>query len=72
MRLLPQRPGLFARFPDLHADIIHAEPDGVNINNGCGSTHLEDLKARVVTGGYDLGIAYDGDADRFLAVDETG
>ncbi len=65
-------PGLFARFPGLHADIIHAEPDGVNINNGCGSTHLEDLKARVVTGGYDLGIAYDGDADRFLAVDETG
>ena len=65
-------PGLFARFPKLHADIIHARPDGVNINNGCGSTHLEDLKAHVKAGGYDLGLAYDGDADRFLAVDENG
>ena len=65
-------PGLFARFPKLTADIIHAEPDGVNINNGCGSTHLDDLKAKVAAGKYDLGLAYDGDADRFLAVDERG
>ena len=65
-------PRLFARFPKLHADIIHASPDGVNINNGCGSTHLGSLKEAVLAGGYDLGLAYDGDADRFLAVDERG
>ena len=63
---------LFDRFPDLHTDVIHADPDGVNINNGCGSTHLEHLKAMVKAGGYDLGIAFDGDADRCLMVDETG
>ena len=62
---------LFDRFPDLHTDVIHADPDGVNINNGCGSTHLDQLKARVKAGGYDLGIAFDGDADRCLMVDET-
>ena len=48
------------------------EPDGVNINNGCGSTHLESLARGVVSGGYDLGIAFDGDADRCLLVDEQG
>ena len=48
---------LFDRFPDLHTDVIHADPDGVNINNGCGSTHLDQLKAMVKAGGYDLGIA---------------
>ena len=63
---------LFDRFPDLHTDVIHADPDGVNINNGCGSTHLEQLKAMVKAGGYDLGIAFDGEADRCLMVDETG
>ncbi len=63
---------LFDRFSDLHADIINADPDGVNINNGCGSTHLEGLKAMVKAGKYDLGIAFDGDADRCLMVDETG
>ena len=63
---------LFDRFPDLHADIINADPDGVNINSGCGSTHLDGLKAMVKAGGYDLGIAFDGDADRCLMVDETG
>ena len=52
--------------------MIHADPDGVNINNGCGSTHLDQLKAMVKAGGYDLGIAFDGDADRCLMVDETG
>ena len=46
--------------------------DGVSVNDGCGSTHLEDLAAAVVRGGYDIGVAFDGDADRCLLVDETG
>ena len=51
---------------------IHAEPDGLNINDGCGSTHLADLQAAVLAHGADLGIAHDGDADRCLAVDAAG
>ncbi len=51
---------------------IGAVPDGLNINDGCGSTHLDLLKAAVVEHGADLGIAHDGDADRCLAVDHTG
>ncbi len=51
---------------------IHAEPDGLNINDGCGSTHMGDLQARVVEEGADLGIALDGDADRCLVVDHEG
>ncbi|MET7696044.1 phosphoglucosamine mutase [Streptomyces sp. NPDC005485] len=51
---------------------IGADPDGLNINDGCGSTHLGLLKAAVVEHGADLGIAHDGDADRCLAVDHTG
>ncbi|MBT2506339.1 phosphoglucosamine mutase [Streptomyces sp. ISL-98] len=51
---------------------IGAEPDGLNINDGCGSTHLELLQAAVVEHGADLGIAHDGDADRCLAVDAEG
>ncbi|MFC7341756.1 phosphoglucosamine mutase [Saccharopolyspora griseoalba] len=51
---------------------INAEPDGININDGVGSTHLEGLQAAVVEHGADLGIAHDGDADRCLAVDSTG
>ncbi|MEY9993574.1 phosphoglucosamine mutase [Streptomyces sp. V4I8] len=51
---------------------IGAEPDGLNINDGCGSTHLEKLKAAVIEHGAALGIAHDGDADRCLAVDHTG
>ncbi|KAB2974285.1 phosphoglucosamine mutase [Streptomyces sp. SS1-1] len=51
---------------------IGAEPDGLNINDGCGSTHLEKLKAAVLEHGADLGVAHDGDADRCLAVDHTG
>ncbi|MGW5665498.1 phosphoglucosamine mutase [Streptomyces sp. NPDC003758] len=51
---------------------IGAEPDGLNINDGCGSTHLDKLKAAVAEHGADLGIAHDGDADRCLAVDHTG
>lgn len=64
-------PALFARFK-AKTDFIHTEPDGVNINNGCGSTHLEKLAAAVVSGGYDIGVAFDGDADRCLLVDENG
>ncbi|MFE5912955.1 phosphoglucosamine mutase [Streptomyces wedmorensis] len=51
---------------------IGAEPDGLNINDGCGSTHLGLLRAAVVEHGADLGIAHDGDADRCLAVDAAG
>ncbi|MGW4685775.1 phosphoglucosamine mutase [Streptomyces sp. NPDC004244] len=51
---------------------IGAEPDGLNINDGCGSTHLDLLKRAVVEHGADLGIAHDGDADRCLAVDASG
>lgn len=63
---------LFDRFPKLRTDVINADPDGVNINENCGSTHLDALAAMVKAGGYDIGIAFDGDADRCLAVDETG
>ncbi len=52
--------------------VINAEPDGVNINKDCGSTHLEGLQRTVVENGCDLGFAFDGDADRMLAVDHTG
>jgi phosphoglucosamine mutase len=56
------------------ADVIAigADPDGENINAGCGSTHLETLSAAVVKHGADAGIAHDGDADRCLAVDAAG
>ncbi|MCI6055255.1 phosphoglucosamine mutase [Dysosmobacter sp.] len=64
-------PELFGRFK-AHTDFIHTQPDGVNINSRCGSTHLEDLSAQVVSGGYDIGVAFDGDADRCLLVDERG
>jgi phosphoglucosamine mutase len=53
-------------------DVIHAEPDGTNINAGCGSTHPEDLQARVLELGADAGLAFDGDADRVLGVDGDG
>ena len=52
--------------------VISSSPNGLNINDGCGSTHLENLKAKVVEVGADLGIAHDGDADRCLAVDAEG
>ena len=64
-------PELFGRFK-ASTDFIHRDPDGVNINNRCGSTHLESLADAVVKGGYDIGVAFDGDADRCLLVDETG
>ena len=64
-------PELFGRFR-CFCDFIHREPDGVNINDHCGSTHLDDLAQKVVAGGYDIGVAFDGDADRCLCGDETG
>lgn len=51
---------------------IHHQPDGWNINENCGSTHLQDLQARVIAEKADFGIAHDGDADRCLAVDAHG
>ncbi len=51
---------------------IHNNPDGTNINANCGSTHMEELQARVVYEKADLGLAFDGDADRLIAVDENG
>ena len=53
-------------------DVMHAEPDGRNINAGCGSTYPESLQAAVRARGAHLGLALDGDADRVLAVDENG
>ena len=52
--------------------VINAEPDGLNINRDCGSTHIEHLQRFVVENGCDVGFAYDGDADRCLCVDEKG
>ncbi len=59
---------------ELGADLIaiHTNPDGTNINANCGSTHMDELKARVVYEKADIGLAFDGDADRLLAVDEKG
>ena len=61
-------------FPRLGADctFIGIEPDGQNINKGVGSTHLDNLEKAVVGGGFDCGIAFDGDADRCLGCDEKG
>jgi phosphoglucosamine mutase len=53
-------------------DLIHGSPDGVNINAGCGSTHPEQLQEAVLVGRADAGLAFDGDADRVIAVDERG
>ena len=52
--------------------VINNEPNGLNINTGCGSTHIEALQKYVVDNGLDVGFAYDGDADRCIAVDENG
>ena len=59
---------------DLGANLIaiHTNPDGTNINSNCGSTHMDELCARVVSEKADIGIAFDGDADSMLAVDENG
>ncbi len=60
-----------------HSDLfethfIYNQPDGYNINDGCGSQHTSDLAARVIQEKADIGLAFDGDADRLIAVDETG
>jgi phosphoglucosamine mutase len=64
-------PEIFRR---LGADVeaIAVDPDGRNINDGVGSTHIESLAERVVAGGFDIGFAFDGDGDRVLAVDRKG
>lgn len=56
----------------LEFDLIAATPDGININKDCGSTHMDRLAKQVMAGGYTMGFAFDGDADRFLAVDHLG
>ncbi len=62
---------LFTRL-NVDFDMLNCEPDGCNINEKCGSTHVDKLCDKVKNGGYDLGVAFDGDADRCLAVDEKG
>ena len=52
--------------------MLSDKPDGININDNCGSTHMENIQKFVVDNGLDLGVAFDGDADRCLAVDENG
>lgn len=53
-------------------EVFYNQPDGININKNCGSTHPENLQKFVVDNGCDLGLAFDGDADRLIAVDHTG
>lgn len=60
------------RLLECKADYRFYEPDGLNINDSCGSTHLENLQERMRSGKFDIGVAFDGDADRCLIVDETG
>ncbi len=62
---------LFASLGD-SCKIFNSTPDGSNINRNCGSTHLEQLSKTVKEGGFDVGVAFDGDADRCLCVDENG
>ena len=64
-------PALFRRL-GADVDVLAAEPDGRNINDGCGSTHIDTLAEAVREGGHDAGFAFDGDGDRVLAVDRNG
>jgi phosphoglucosamine mutase len=64
-------PAIFERL-GAEVEAIAAEPDGRNINDGCGSTHLDNLAAHVASSGATIGFAFDGDADRVLAVDSGG
>jgi phosphoglucosamine mutase len=64
-------PEIFRRL-GAHVDVLAAAPDGRNINAGCGSTHLETLRAAMAEGDHDTGFAFDGDGDRVLAVDRNG
>ena len=61
-------------FSELGANVTatHCEPDGININDHCGSQHTEDLRAKVLELKADIGLAFDGDGDRLISVDETG
>jgi phosphoglucosamine mutase len=68
-------PKLFEKLSEklgISFELINDKPDGTNINEGCGSTHIEKLSARVTDGGYSAAIAFDGDADRCLCLDENG
>ena len=64
-------PAIFRRL-GAEVTVLHAEPDGRNINDGCGSTHIDALAAPMREGGHDIGFAFDGDGDRVLAVDRNG
>jgi phosphoglucosamine mutase len=64
-------PEIFRRL-GADVDVLHDDPDGRNINAGCGSTHVDALAAHVHAGGHDAGFAFDGDGDRVLAVDRGG
>ena len=64
-------PEIFRRL-GAHVDVLADQPDGRNINEGCGSTHLESLAERMKGGQHDVGFAFDGDGDRVLAVDRSG
>ncbi|MGP0053544.1 MAG: phosphoglucosamine mutase [Solirubrobacteraceae bacterium] len=64
-------PEIFRRL-GAEVEVVADEPDGRNINDGCGSTHLDALTARAATGGHELAFAFDGDGDRVLAVDGDG
>jgi phosphoglucosamine mutase len=64
-------PEIFRRL-GADVDLLHADPDGRNINEGCGSTHPESLAQRVTESGAHVGFAFDGDGDRVLAVDAEG
>jgi len=61
-------------FSELGAEVsaIHVSPNGMNINDNCGSQHTDDLKAKVLETGAEVGLAFDGDADRLIVVDEKG
>jgi phosphoglucosamine mutase len=64
-------PEIFRRL-GAEVDVLAAEPDGRNINHGCGSTHVDALAQQAAAGGYDAAFAFDGDGDRVLAVDREG
>ena len=64
-------PMLFASV-GMEVEALHAQPDGLNVNERCGSTDTQALRARVASSGADVGFAFDGDGDRLIAVDETG
>ena len=64
-------PAIFRRL-GAEVEVVAAEPDGRNINDGCGSTHVDVLAEAVRAGGHDAGFAFDGDGDRVLAVDRNG